>query len=200
MTRRNMAEIHQIDGRFLAFLLPARLPAFWLTRRALAVSDCDTHESISRKPIRYSSASHRPSSTSARSSRSRITLVECDAELDVRLDTPYGTTTKAKEFSWWDHLLGVFCIRRRSSIILTTPTMSTDAEVDEVGEMTAEAHLAFVDPSYRLTTPLHGFYLSMFFQLKETSQGISYPRKPNVHSTPETFRETWYLRHLSPTF
>jgi hypothetical protein len=126
---------------------------------------------------------------SIRSSGSRITLVGYDAELEVKLDTAYGTTANAKEF-WLDHLLGVFCIHRRGRVTSTTPAMSTEAEADEVCKLTADGHSAFTDPSYRFTTPLHGFYLSTFFQLKGTSQDISYLRKPNVQSTPETFKET----------
>lgn len=67
-----------------------------------------------------------------RSSKSQITFVGYDADLDVKLDTAYGTTSEGKAFTWSDHLLAVFCVRRRGRYIPTTARRSSEPEEDEV--------------------------------------------------------------------
>jgi hypothetical protein len=75
---------------------------------------------------------------SMRSSRSRITLVGYDAELDFKLDTAYGTARNAKVFTWLDHLLAVFCIHRQGRDISSIPARSIQGEEDEVRKMIAD--------------------------------------------------------------
>lgn len=97
------------------------------------VLECDKPESTSKKPPHNSSIPHRSSSVkpSMRSSRSRITLVGYDEELEYKLDTSYGTTNKVKEFAWLDHLLGVFCIRRGGRVSLSMTAIPTKPEEDQ---------------------------------------------------------------------
>jgi hypothetical protein len=66
-----------------------------------------------------------------RSSRSRITLVGYDPELEPKLDVVYGNTGNAKEFGWFDHLLGVFCISRRPKIAYIRTTLERPSEYED---------------------------------------------------------------------
>lgn len=50
---------------------------------------------------------------SIRSSRSRITLVEYDSDLAANIKVTDDAISGAKEFTWLDHLLAVFCIPRK---------------------------------------------------------------------------------------
>ncbi|PMD67562.1 uncharacterized protein K444DRAFT_18037 [Hyaloscypha bicolor E] len=97
------------------------------------VLEYDNSEFTSKKPAHTCSISYRSSSIkpSMRSSRSRITLVGYDEDLEYKLDTAYGTTDKVKESTWLDHFLGVFCIRRRGRVSLRMTVMPTKPEEDE---------------------------------------------------------------------
>lgn len=109
-------------------------PAPWLTGVALTVVELSRTESTSGQMATFnSSMSRRPSSIkpSMRSSRSRITLVGYDEDLDYRPDTPYGTAHKV-QFTWLDHLLGVFCMKRGSNTTLARTDMPRKPEEDEV--------------------------------------------------------------------
>jgi hypothetical protein len=196
-----MTEVHVANGQF-TFPALAKVPASRLTWISLAVLKYDKPEFTSKKPTHTCSISHRSSSIkpSMRSSRSRITLVGYDEELEYKLDTAYGITDKVKESTWLDHLLGVFCIRRRGRVSLRMTVMPTKPEEGEVCGLTDGGRGVFTDPSYRTTTALRIFYLSTFFRAKRTIQDISYRKKPNVRSTPETFKGTWYPKHLSLIF
>lgn len=93
---------------------------------------------------RQRSSSVKPS---MRSSKSQITIVGYDADLDIKLDTAYGTTSEAKAFTWPDHLLAVFCIRRRGRYLSTTPGRSSEPEEDE-----GHYHSPWVLPVYVLSS------------------------------------------------
>lgn len=62
-----------------------------------------------------------------RSSTSRISLVVDNASLERKIDVMYGATNNAKEFGWFDHLLGAFCIARRSRFESVQTTVSIRA-------------------------------------------------------------------------
>ncbi|KAH8777227.1 hypothetical protein BGZ57DRAFT_350480 [Hyaloscypha finlandica] len=90
-------------------------------------------EFASKKPTHTCSISHRSPSIkpSMQSSRSRITLVAYDEELEDKLDTAYGTTHKFKESTWLDRVLGVCCIGRRGRVSSRMTVMPTKPEQDE---------------------------------------------------------------------
>jgi hypothetical protein len=67
-----------------------------------------------------------------RSSRSRITLIGYDEDLEYKLDTAYGTTSRVKDFTWLDHFLGVFCIKRGGRVSLARAAIPRKPEEDEV--------------------------------------------------------------------
>jgi len=92
-----------------------------------------TDSTSGEKATYISSISHRSSSVkpSMRSSRSRITLVGYDEDLEYKLDTAYGTTSKVKDFTWLDHLLGIFCIKRGGRVSLAMTAMPRKPEEDE---------------------------------------------------------------------
>jgi hypothetical protein len=202
MAYRNSATVPTIDGQFPTLMIPARVPALLLTWRAVAVLGCDKPEAAWEKPLYNSTISHRSSSVkpSMRSSRSRTTLVGYDEELEYKPDTAYGTTNKAKAFTWWDHLLGVFCIRRGGRVSFDMTSMPKPPEENEVCGLTAGGREVVTNRTYRMFATLRGFYLFTFSRVKRTSQDISYRRKPNVRSTPEIFKGTWCPKPLSPMF
>jgi hypothetical protein len=192
-----MTEVRVANGQF-TFPALAKVPASRLTWISLAVLEYDKPEFASKKPTHTCSISHRSPSIkpSMQSSRSRITLVGYDEELEDKLDTAYGTTHKFKESTWLDRVLGVFCIRRRGRVSSRMTVMPTKPEQDEVCGLTVGGRGVFTDPSHRATAALRISYPSMFFRAKRTRQDISYRRKPNVRWTPETFKGTWYPKHL----
>jgi hypothetical protein len=196
-----MTEVRVANGQF-TFPALAKVPASRLTWISLAVLEYDKPEFTSKKPTHTCSISHRSSSIkpSIRSSRSRITLAGYDEELEYILDAAYGTTDRFKESTRLDRFLGVFCIRRRGRVSLRMTVMPTKPEQDEVCGLTVGGRGVFTDPSYRATAALRISHPSTFFRAKRTSQDISYRRKPNVRSTPETFKGTWYPKHLSLMF
>jgi hypothetical protein len=107
-----MASLPAINGKFT---VSRSAEAVWDCLADLLVSECDPNSPLLTKPLTNSSASYRssPVKPSMRSSRSRITLVGYDADLEPKIDVPYGTTSSVKEWSRLDHLLAVFCINRR---------------------------------------------------------------------------------------
>ncbi|KAF4624148.1 hypothetical protein G7Y89_g14027 [Cudoniella acicularis] len=119
----------------------------YLTEVMVRLREEATH--LVKRPTSNSSVSHRSPSVkpSMRSSRSRITLVGDDAELELKLESIYGTTNDVKEFSWFDHLLAVFCIYRGPKIATTVPERPPEYEDREV-------HLdsPWVQPVYVLST------------------------------------------------
>jgi hypothetical protein len=51
--------------------------------------------------------------------------------LEPKLDVVYGNTGNAKEFGWFDHLLGVFCISRRPKIAYIRTTLERPSEYED---------------------------------------------------------------------
>lgn len=95
--------------------------------------------------------SHRASSVkpSMRLSISRTTLLDYDAESELKTDVMYGTTNTVKECRWFDHLLGVFCISRGPKFASVPKSMSVGSQERN----NREAHLdsAWVLPVYVLS-------------------------------------------------
>lgn len=85
-----------------------------------------------------------------RSSVSRITLVGYDPSLEAKLDVAYGTTNNIKEFSWFDHLLAVFFIHRRSKSKLLQTTIPES--LPEYEDRKAYLESPWVLPVYVLST------------------------------------------------
>ena len=152
-------------------------------------------------------ASHRSSSVkpSMRSSRSRITLVGYNSELEPKIDVDvmYGTTNNAKDFSWFDHLLAVFCISRRAKIE-TGQTNISEREPEpkdpQVREKITGENNVITDRNLRSISILHGCYRSTYFQLKGTNTDILYPRKRNVPLTLVICKVTLYPEPFSSTY
>lgn len=183
-----MTEVHVANGQF-SFPALAKVPASRLTWISLAVLEYDSSEFTSKKPAHTCSISYRPSSIkpSMRSSRSRITLVGYDEDLEYKLDTAYGTTDKVKESTWLDHFLGVFCIRRRGRVSLRMTVMPTKPEEDEVcGSIVGGVEYSLT----QVTVPLP---LSVYLTCPR-----SFDSKGQV-KTFHTERSQMYDRHRKPS-
>lgn len=63
------------------------------------------------------------------SSRSRITLVGYDTELEAKPSASYDTKVTKKESGRLDSLLAVFCIRRRRNVVWSGPAETEDRDV-----------------------------------------------------------------------
>jgi len=156
-----------------------------------------SHSSISRRP---SSLKH-----PMRSSTSRISLVGDNGSLEPKIDVMYGTTNNAKEFGWFDHLLGVFCIARRprfESVETTVSRRAPDYNEREVRNTVDGETNVITNCNLRTTSilDLPGFFRSTSFRLKGTSTDISYRKKPNVPLTLGICRATLYLGRFSSTY
>jgi hypothetical protein len=197
-----MATVPSIDGQLTTLLISLKSTCILADLESFVVSGCDKTMSTSKNRLCNSSISDKSSSLklSMRASRSRSTLVGYDDELEYKLDTAHGTTTKIKKLTWPDHLLGVFCIKRGSRVSSTMITMPIRPEEDQVCYLTATRREAVSDQNYRETSPLHGSYLSTFFRDRRTSRDISYRRKPNAPLIPEIFKGIWYPERLLPMF
>ncbi|PMD41909.1 hypothetical protein L207DRAFT_333477 [Hyaloscypha variabilis F] len=121
---------------------------------AINVSGYDLNTPHLAKAMSHSSISRRPSSLKhpMRSSTSRISLVGDNGSLEPKIDVMYGTTNNAKEFGWFDHLLGVFCIARRPRFESVETTVSRRAPDYNEREDYFDSRSPWVLPVYVLST------------------------------------------------
>lgn len=89
-------------------------------------SGSDPNTPFLTKPMSNSSNSQRVPfvNTSMRPYLSRTTLVNFDESLEQKTDVMYETTTKVTDYSYFDHLLAVFCIPRQPKFGLFRTTVS----------------------------------------------------------------------------
>lgn len=153
-----------------------------------------------------SSISHRSSSLKLplRSSTSRISSVVDDASLEPKIDVMYGTTNNAQELGWFDHLLGVFCVSRRSKsgLIPTTVSAKQPENKDrEVRNQVNRGNDEMTKYDFRATSILGvlGSSQSTSFRLKGTNTEITYPKKPSVPLTLAICKAILYQGPFSST-
>lgn len=142
----------------------------WLT--SLLVPDYDPTEPLLTMPM--STSSDGAGSPSFESSmRSRTTFFSEDS-WESKLNASNITTRSVEDYSWMDHLLGVFCVKPRSKTrgLLRVDPAPPPYEDREVSRLHHVRDRIVTNGCSRPTSILPGSYRSMFFQMRGMSIAI----------------------------